>query len=227
MIGLIHGRIYYNLLNWYRVLALLPGFKANRSFMEQMMGVKESLPADIVAGLAAATWRDRLADRLHLARTVVGLAGGLCRAGWTPTPLLCALGSGIGRAHARPEHQWRADELVAYYRRLESDLLPNWDAPLVNDFFAMIFYGLLRQLSTKWCGDSEGTLQNELLTGTRRHDQRGASGARTGDGGIGAWQCKRSVTLVFSPHWRAMIAARLTTPSRQQPELCCCLSRIS
>jgi pyruvate,water dikinase len=60
---------------------------------------------------------------------------------------------------------WRADELVAYYRRLESDLLPNWDAPLVNDFFAMIFYGLLRQLCLSWCGDTEGTLQNALLTG--------------------------------------------------------------
>jgi pyruvate,water dikinase len=42
--------------------------------------------------------------------------------------------------------------------------LPNWDAPLVNDFFAMIFYGLLRQLTAAWCGDTEGTLQNELLT---------------------------------------------------------------
>ncbi|HXF64803.1 MAG TPA: PEP/pyruvate-binding domain-containing protein, partial [Caldilineaceae bacterium] len=44
LIGLVRGRIYYNLLNWYRVLALLPGFRANRRFMEQMMGVKEPLP---------------------------------------------------------------------------------------------------------------------------------------------------------------------------------------
>ena len=44
MLGLIQGRIYYNLLNWYRVLALLPGFTVNRRFMEQMMGVRESLP---------------------------------------------------------------------------------------------------------------------------------------------------------------------------------------
>jgi pyruvate,water dikinase len=55
MIGLIRGRIYYNLLNWYRVLALLPGFKANRPFMEQMMGVKESLPDEIATGLCPLT----------------------------------------------------------------------------------------------------------------------------------------------------------------------------
>ena len=169
MIGYLHGRIYYNLLNWYRVLALLPGFKANRRFMEQMMGVKESLPATIVADLAATTWRDRLVDRLHLARMVVGL-------------LLAALGLERRKArfYARLAHalgetppdmgQWRADELLAYYRRLEQELLPQWDAPLVNDFFAMIFYGVLRQLTTAWASDradddSTGALHNDLLTG--------------------------------------------------------------
>jgi pyruvate,water dikinase len=40
-----------------------------------------------------------------------------------------------------------------------------WDAPLVNDFFAMIFYGALRKLTTNWCGDAEGTLQNDLVGG--------------------------------------------------------------
>ena len=50
MLGLIRGRVYYNLLNWYRLLAMLPGFKANRGFMEQMMGVKEALPDDARRG---------------------------------------------------------------------------------------------------------------------------------------------------------------------------------
>jgi pyruvate,water dikinase len=164
MIGLLHGRIYYNLLNWYRVLALLPGFKANRHFMEQMMGVKESLPAEIVAGLAAATWRDRVADQLHLARTVVGLLAAYVGLGGRQRRFYARLEQALGGG--MPDLSgWRADELVAYYRRLESDLLPNWDAPLVNDFFAMIFYGVLRQLTTKWCGDGEGTLQNSLLSG--------------------------------------------------------------
>ncbi|MCX6045258.1 MAG: PEP-utilizing enzyme, partial [Chloroflexi bacterium] len=59
----------------------------------------------------------------------------------------------------------RADELTAYYRTLEQQLLTRWDAPLVNDFFAMIFYGVLRKLVMQWCGDLAGTLQNDLLTG--------------------------------------------------------------
>ncbi|HSO06728.1 MAG TPA: PEP-utilizing enzyme, partial [Pelomicrobium sp.] len=59
----------------------------------------------------------------------------------------------------------RMDELAAYYRDLERRLLTRWDAPLINDFFAMIFYGVLRALVAKWLGQAEGTLQNDLLCG--------------------------------------------------------------
>ncbi len=40
MLGLIEGRVYYNLLNWYRLVSLMPGFKYNKRFMEQMMGLQ-------------------------------------------------------------------------------------------------------------------------------------------------------------------------------------------
>src|SRR4029079_10979144 len=52
MLGLVRGRMYYNLLSWYRVLALLPGYQVNRPFMEQMMGVKEPLPDALAAAIA-------------------------------------------------------------------------------------------------------------------------------------------------------------------------------
>ena len=45
------------------------------------------------------------------------------------------------------------------------NLLAHWDAPLVNDLFAMLFYGLLRRLCAAWCGDARGTLQNDLVSG--------------------------------------------------------------
>jgi phosphohistidine swiveling domain-containing protein len=59
----------------------------------------------------------------------------------------------------------RPDELAGVYRGLRRKLLTRWDAPLVNDFFAMIFYGVLRKLTARWCDDKEGTLQNDLVGG--------------------------------------------------------------
>jgi pyruvate,water dikinase len=164
MLGLIRGRVYYNLLNWYRLLAMLPGFQMNRGFMEQMMGVKEGLPESIAADLSRATWRDRLRDGLHLARSFgaivrryFGLQSSIRR---FYVRLADALGS------TRPDLEpLRPDELAAYYHDLERQLLTRWDAPLVNDFFAMIFYGALRKLVEMWCGDPSGALQNDLLCG--------------------------------------------------------------
>uniref|UniRef100_A0ACD5GNP8 Uncharacterized protein n=1 Tax=Desertifilum tharense IPPAS B-1220 TaxID=1781255 RepID=A0ACD5GNP8_9CYAN len=70
---LIRGRVYYNLISWYKVLALLPGFQVNRRFMEQMMGVSEGLPEEIVSQLSQANWQNRLRDSLDLVGTLVGL----------------------------------------------------------------------------------------------------------------------------------------------------------
>ncbi len=164
MLGLVEGRIYYNLISWYRLLALLPGFSVNRGFMEQMMGVKEGLPPEVLAKLTPAGSWAKIRDGFALARSLLGLV----RNHFT-------LPTQIRRFYTRLSHALRPcdppldakrpDELAAHFRDLERQLLLRWDAPLVNDFFAMIFYGVLRKLTAKWCGDTDGTLQNDLLCG--------------------------------------------------------------
>src|SRR5262249_44573057 len=59
MLGLIRGRIYYNLINWYRLLSMLPGFRINRKFMEQMMGVNEEMPEEILNGLKTTSPKEK------------------------------------------------------------------------------------------------------------------------------------------------------------------------
>ena len=164
MLGLLRGRIYYNLLNWYRVLALLPGFTVNRRFMEQMMGVKEELSAEVTVEVMNASLGDKLQDSLRLAQTLLGLV----RNYLTLSHQIREFYQRLDRALALPLSQledMRSDELTAYYHDLEHQLLTRWDAPLVNDFFAMIFYGVLRKLTVKWCDDKDGTLQNDLISG--------------------------------------------------------------
>ena len=162
MLGLIQGRVYYNLLNWYRVLALLPGFALNRRFMEQMMGVRESLPDNIAARLDEASSGERLRDALSLANTAIGLIGNLV----TLDRRIVRFYARLDKALAEPTlglHQMRLDELTALYASLEEKLLTHWDAPLINDFFAMIFHGTLRKLTLKWCGDTNGMLANDII----------------------------------------------------------------
>jgi phosphohistidine swiveling domain-containing protein len=164
MLGLIQGRIYYNLLNWYRVLALLPGFTLNRRFMEQMMGVRESLPDEVVGDLQQASGWDRFVDGLRGMRTIFGLVGNY----FTLDRQIERFYLRLNEALAPPNPQFadmRLDELVTHYYKLEQQLLSRWDAPLVNDFFAMIFHGAFRKLMEKWCGDANGMLSNDAIRG--------------------------------------------------------------
>jgi len=164
MLGLIRGRVYYNLLNWYRVLALLPGFTLNRRFMEQMMGVKEELPAEILAELGHASVSARLKDGLDVTGSLAALVGNH----WLLPRKIRRFYARLDEALEPPSRALEAmtaPELAAHFDELEKKLLTRWDAPLLNDFFAMIFYGVLRKLMTLWVNDAEGTLQNDLLCG--------------------------------------------------------------
>jgi pyruvate,water dikinase len=164
MLGLVRGRVYYNLNSWYRALALLPGFTLNRKFMEQMMGVREPMPEELVAELEKAGAGERLADAWNLVEMLVRLVANHVRIERRIRDFYVRLGEALADPDP-PLGAQRLDELARGYRELERRLLTRWDAPLVNDFLAMIFYGTLRKLAASWCGDAEGTLQNDLLCG--------------------------------------------------------------
>src|SRR5258708_18027040 len=164
MLGLIQGRVYYNLLSWYRILGMLRGFAINRRFREEMMGVSKSLPDDLVEEIERANTTSKWQDSFDLARTILGLAGNHFSWARKMRRFYRRLQQAL-QAPEIPLEEQRADELAAYFRRLQRELLVHWDAPLINDFFAMIYYGLLRTVVKKWCGDQESSLQNNLLAG--------------------------------------------------------------
>src|SRR5262249_11605338 len=148
-----------------------------------------------------ATWRERLRDRRRLAGAVAHLV-----ASYRTLP------RDIERFYARLDAALaddgldlfvlRADELAAYYRRLEQQLLTRWDAPLVNDLFAMMFFGTLRRLVVAWCKDASGSLPNDLLRG--------------GGGIISAEPAARvrALAALAAPH-QALIDALSEAPAEQ------------
>ncbi len=164
MLGLIRGRVYYNLLSWYQVLAMLPGFTVNRQFMEQMMGVREGLPADVLLELDRANWCERLRDSFRMLVTLIGLIVNHILLSRRIRSFHRRLDSSLAPVNPTLEDM-RPDELAAHYHRLERQLLTHWDAPLINDFFAMIFHGVLRRLAERWSGDTAGSLANDLIAG--------------------------------------------------------------
>lgn len=165
MLGLARGRTYYNLVSWHRVLAALPGYRLNRPFMEQMMGVREPLPAEVDVHVAPArTAAERRAEWWAVGRMVWRLLGAARRISRDVPAFRRRLDDalrlgGVAIADMRP------DELVAHWHVLERRLLTHWDTPLVNDLFAMITHGVLRKLLASWADDAEGVLTGSLVAG--------------------------------------------------------------
>ncbi len=165
MLGRIDGRVYYNLVNWYRALALLPGFSLNRTYMETMMGVDTPMPAEVTdtIGPPPAKGLGRIKEYLKLVRVGGGLLYQAIKLPRTRARfydrLNAALYSGFDTNTATPT------ALAAEYRRIESTLLDRWDAPLVNDFLCMIAFGASRNLMEKWLGEDGLQLHNTVMIG--------------------------------------------------------------
>jgi len=152
LIGLVNGRVYYNLLNWYEMMSALPGFARVRASWDRMIGV---------AGQAQA--------REH-------------RLGWLPRQLawayclwrlLCIkrpvkrFTRRFARAYARfatLDHAGLgAEALLARFEALKDALAKDWSLTLDNDFAAMAYFEALHSLCQRWGTRRAAGLANALL----------------------------------------------------------------
>jgi phosphohistidine swiveling domain-containing protein len=158
MLAYHEGRVYYNLGSWYRLLAMLPAYQTNRTFMEGMMGLKDS-PAELAefAGQPDCSWAARtatLGSLICILKNYLGLDRQICDFNKRLEESLCK----------QDPETLTLSELLKRYRLLERNLLGHWQAPVTNDFFAMIAFGLLTRLhGTSSAGASGGYLYNLLL----------------------------------------------------------------
>lgn len=155
MLALIDGRVYYNLYGWYGLLSMFPRLGKNKKFMEQMMGVKESLPDDLFP-VPQATFK----DKLGLISTGYGLVKGFFKIKKMTEKFYDRLNDALEEKDIENMDLY---ELHDYYYELESRLLHKWDAPLVNDFLAMIFYGQLKQKCIEIFKEDGILVHNDLL----------------------------------------------------------------
>ncbi len=166
MLGFVNGHVYYNLLSWYRVLALFPGFKMNQKFMEQMMGVKEPLPEELINAIVPSKPNlvDRIIDTLNFGKTVIGLVINHLMLPRNIRLYYRRLNYALAET-GETLQDLPLDKLALEYRKLEQKLLNKWDAPLVNDFFCMMAFGISRKLLEKYAGEEGLALHNDIMIG--------------------------------------------------------------
>lgn len=159
-LGLIRGRVYYSLLSWYKMLAMLPGYSINAQYMETMMGVKErfDLKEDyqMSKGLA----------RLRIVEMIFRMIWVHARLGRERKKFIAHLNTFMNKYDQLDFSNMSAAEIVNHYMRFETTLLLKWKAPLINDFFAMIWFGVLKK-KTNDLLPNEPNVHNDLLCGSQ------------------------------------------------------------
>ena len=160
MLGLLQGRVYYNLTSWYRVLALLPGFRLTAGFLEAMMGAarpgarvsERSVP--VVAG-AARSW--------EIAGMTLRLTHRLLRFGSDGAHFRRSIAQLLDSHRETPVPGASPEELLDEFDRFRASALRDWRAPIMNDLFLMLSHGALRRLADRWLGTDARSLVNALL----------------------------------------------------------------
>lgn len=159
-LGLVRGRVYYNLLAWYKMLAMVPGYSLNAEFMENMMGVKErfELKDDYKMGKGKA-WLRIVFMVFRMIYLQLNLRSERKR-------FMRHLNSVMAEYEAYNFSELDIAAIVKLYKSFETRLLLEWKAPLINDFFAMIWFGLLQKQTQKICPE-EPNIHNDLLCGSQ------------------------------------------------------------
>ncbi|MBW1992269.1 MAG: hypothetical protein JRI59_09175, partial [Deltaproteobacteria bacterium] len=163
LIGLQGGRVYYNLTNWYEMLALFPLTRWFRNFLDHYIG--QHIPF---------TYLPRR-PKLRLFRDWRLLPLNLwfwVRLGWN----YLTLERQVARFEAefyRARRNWRSRPLAACSLEELDELLQDimdflnrrWGRAALADLGAMIFPGLLDLLAGRWLADASGQLTARLLRG--------------------------------------------------------------
>ncbi|MEY9835768.1 phosphoenolpyruvate synthase [Streptacidiphilus sp. EB103A] len=154
MLGYFHGRVYYNLFHWYRMVRLAPLYPLTRRVLEFSLGVEESLS-------------DEMASELHPFTSPPGLRGRISRSIRYAvfTYRFLAMGRSVD-AFLRSFYQaydvfnhvdydaLPGEETYRRFRRLQRELIEKWGPMMALDATILLSVGLLTLLTRRWLPDA-------------------------------------------------------------------------
>lgn len=168
MIGLIHGRVYYDLISWYKLTSLFPGFKYNRRYQEQMMGVKESY--DYKKTEKSLLSKDRILGIPHLIITLFGVLKKHLSLDKEIKSFIESFNKNYQEMQSKNLKKMEPWEIMNLYYEGKSKLLTGWKVSGINSYSAMFFYGLVKSLTVKFDIDSTASIHNDLFCGEKEMD---------------------------------------------------------
>lgn len=163
MVVCIGNQMYYDLVNWYKLISFMPGYSFNRGFLEEMMGVDQRADLEKTQPKSwPAVWFIYFPKTLW---QVIKIAWSFVFMG----QLVKNFSRDFDTLYLKHSSQdLSADSekgLKDRFRYLTSNLVVRWRVPIANDFAVMISTGVVRQLFKRWLG-AEDAYQYLYIGGT-------------------------------------------------------------
>ncbi len=162
MLGLIKGRVYYNINSWYAGLAAGPSFSTNKQDMERMMGLQD--PVDFIQDKAL-SWDQKLAKLPMLLILFARLPVAFMRMDTLVERFQTMFEREYQAINRGDLHRLEMAQLMELADHLHHNLLYKWHTPILNDFFVMMMNGRVHRQLTKAEAPNVEALKNNLLAG--------------------------------------------------------------
>ena len=162
LLGIIRGRVYYNINNWYKGLTVLPSFGQNKEDMEEMMGLKD--PVDFVEDMNLTFW-EKVQKLPRLLKTLYRMLKGFRDLKHTVPIFQDNFEQHASKLSIDKIKDMSFSQLMQLNEDLRVNVQEKWHTPIVNDFYVMMSTGALRRFLAKQGLDNPIQLQNHLLAG--------------------------------------------------------------
>lgn len=159
MLGHHHGYVYYNLLNWYKVIRLVPFYEVNRRILELSMGLDEALDVETAESLWPYEPRHRVEGWWLRTKIAVTFA-------WHYLTIERSVQGFVQYFYALyDEHDaldytsMSAEQAFGHFLDLKRRFLRDWGRMILLEQVIGLSIGLLDTLTKRWMPDApEGLL---------------------------------------------------------------------
>lgn len=154
MLGYFHGRVYYNLLNWYRMVRIAPLYELNRKVLEVAIGVEEKIDDETAAAIYPYTFSSSLRGRLTRARTVAAFVKRFLTMNRSVERFMAYFYEAYQEFDNVDYDAMDGQDVHRRFRALEKDLLEKWGPMQTLDAAILWSVGGLALLGRRWLPDA-------------------------------------------------------------------------
>ncbi|MEV6430332.1 phosphoenolpyruvate synthase [Nocardia sp. NPDC051463] len=143
LLGYFHGRVYYNLLHWYRMVGIAPGYPLNRKVLEAALGVDEPLADELAKTLRPFTFRTSFARLRSRTVTTVTYLRRLFGIDDMVEQFMTEFYRVYDEYDAMDYPTLSGEQAYAAYRTVDRDLVQRWGPLMVLDAILLTSTGLM------------------------------------------------------------------------------------